>query len=86
LIGDKLVNIPIMVSLVRSYVKKEYTDIPTGSVIAIVSALVYFLFPSDVIPDIIPGLGFLDDAAVIAFCWKLVETDVEEYIKWRDKK
>jgi len=83
--GDKLANVPIMVSLVRSYVKKEYTDIPIGSVIAIISALIYFVSPLDIVPDSIPVLGYFDDAAVVAACWKLVDSDVAEYVEWRNK-
>lgn len=82
--GEKLAEVPIMASLVRSYVKKEYTDIPIGSIIAIISALVYFVSPIDLIPDSIPVLGYFDDAAVVAACWKLVDSDVEEYLKWRE--
>lgn len=84
LAGDKLAGVPIMASLVRSYAKKEYVDMPIGSIIAIISALIYFVSPIDIIPDVIPGIGLLDDAAVILACWKLVETDIEEYIKWRE--
>ena len=83
LAGDKLADVPIMVSLIRSYVRKEYTDIPIGTIIAIVSALVYFVSPIDIVPDSIPVLGYFDDAAVVAACWKLVDSDVEEYVKWR---
>ena len=83
LAGDKLSKIPLLVSLIRSYVKKQYTDIPIGSIIAIISALIYFISPIDFIPDSIPVLGYFDDAAVVAACWKLVESDVEEYIRWR---
>lgn len=81
--GNKLANVPIMVSMVRSYIKKEYKDIPIGTIIAIISALIYFVSPIDIIPDSIPFLGYFDDAAVVAACWKLVESDVDEYIKWR---
>ncbi|WP_154889374.1 YkvA family protein [Longibaculum muris] len=83
--GDKLADIPIMVSLVRNYVRKEYADVPIGTIIAIISALIYFVSPIDFVPDSIPVLGYFDDAAVVAACWKLVDTDVEEYIKWREK-
>lgn len=73
-----------MASLVRNYIRKEYTDIPIGSLIAIISSLIYFVSPIDIIPDSIPFLGYFDDAAVVAACWKLVEADVAEYIKWRE--
>jgi len=82
--GDRLANIPVMVSLLRSFFKKEYTDIPIGSIIAITSALIYFVSPIDIVPDSIPFLGYIDDAAVVAVCWKLVESDVKEYVKWRE--
>ncbi|MDO5406198.1 MAG: YkvA family protein [Eubacteriales bacterium] len=85
LAGDKLADVPIMVSLVRSYVKKDYTDIPIGSIIAIISALIYFVSPIDLIPDSIPLIGYFDDAAVVGACWKLVDSDVEEYVQWRKK-
>lgn len=84
-VGDKLADIAIMVSLVKSYIKKEYTDIPIGSIIAILSALIYFVSPIDIVPDSIPILGYIDDAAVIAVCWKFVESDIEEYNKWREE-
>lgn len=83
--GSKLAVVPIMASLIRNYTKKEYTDIPIGTIISIISALIYFVSPIDIIPDSIPVLGYFDDAAVVAACWKLVESDVEEYIKWRDE-
>jgi uncharacterized membrane protein YkvA (DUF1232 family) len=84
-VGKKLSNVPMLVSLVRSYVQKDYRDIPIGSIIAIVSALIYFVSPIDLLPDGIPGLGYVDDAAVIALVWKMVEDDVEEYKEWQVK-
>lgn len=84
LAGEKLSHIPVMVSLVKSYIKKEYTDIPIGTIIAVISALVYFLSPIDLVPDSIPILGYFDDAAVVAACWALVESDIGEYIRWRE--
>lgn len=64
--GDKLANIPVLASLVRNYVKKEYMDVPIGTIIAILSALIYFVSPLDIVPDSIPFLGYFDDAAVVA--------------------
>lgn len=81
--GDALSNIPVLASMVRSYACKEYPNIPLGTMVAIVSALIYFLSPIDLIPDTIPGIGYIDDAAVIAACLTMVQSDVDEYRTWR---
>ncbi|MBR2030050.1 MAG: DUF1232 domain-containing protein [Clostridia bacterium] len=85
-IGEKLSHIPVFVSLIRSYIKKEYNEIPLGTLLAIISALIYVVAPVDLIPDIFPGVGHIDDAAVIGACLCLVEDDIKEYINWRDTK
>jgi len=81
--GNVLSYIPIMMSLVRSYVKKEYTAVPVASMISIVVALLYFLSPIDIIPDAILGTGYIDDAVVISGCLALVKSDLEDYRIWR---
>ena len=82
--GSELSKVPVLASLFISFVRKQYTNIPTLSIVAITSALIYFVSPIDIIPDFIPGVGHLDDAAVIIACWKMVSADVEEYVKWRE--
>lgn len=82
-IGEFMSDIACMVSLVRSYIKKEYTDIPIGTIISIVSTLIYIVSPIDLIPDPIPGVGYIDDMALYAWVLKSIHSDVEEYKKWR---
>lgn len=84
-LGDTLAMIPTLVSLVKNYYKKEYTKIPLGSIIAIISALLYFLSPIDAVPDALFGLGLIDDALVLSVCLKLVGEDVKDYQRWRKK-
>lgn len=83
--GDYLAYIPTMISLVRMYTKKEYTEAPVSSIIAIVVALIYWANPFDIIPDSIFGIGLADDVAVIAGAVSIVGTDIEDYQKWREK-
>src|SRR3954470_1654690 len=37
----------------------------------IAAALIYFVLPTDLTPDFIPGIGYVDDAVVLGVLWKL---------------
>ena len=84
-VGEKLSHVPVLISLIRSYIRKEYPQLPLQSAIGILAGLIYVLSPVDLIPDAIPVIGMVDDAAVIAFVWKMVEADVAEYQAWRQR-
>ena len=47
--------------------------VPLATKGTIAGALLYFLSPIDLIPDILVGVGFLDDAAVIGAAFKAVQ-------------
>ena len=85
-IGNTLSMVPILISLVRSYIKGEYKNVPIGTIIAILSALLYVFMMLDFIPDSIPGAGYIDDALVIGACIKLIKSDVDEYQQYRKEK
>lgn len=57
----------------------RYRNVPFGTIAAIVGTLAYVLSPMDLIPDVIPIVGYLDDAAVLALCVKLTKFDVDRY-------
>ena len=84
--GEELSHVPVFVSMVKSYITKDYTRIPVGTIAAIVGALLYLVAPVDLIPDFLPGIGYIDDAAVVGACLTLVDSDIKEYIKWRDER
>lgn len=84
MLGDTFAIVPAMISLVRSYIKKEYTEIPLGSIVGILSALIYILSPIDLIPDVAGPLSYLDDAAVLITCLRAgAQSDIDDYQKWR---
>jgi len=82
-LGDALTYIPKMGMLVNSYFRGDYTEVPVGIITAIIGVLVYFVSPIDAIPDCIPGVGYLDDAAVASGSLYLVKNDLDEYMAWR---
>lgn len=84
-VGEKLTDVPTMISLVLAYSRGEYTVAPIGSIIAITAAIIYAVTPLDLIPDTIPVAGLIDDAAVLGFVQNRVHDDVEKYKKWQEE-
>lgn len=82
-LGGTLAYVPTMISLVRSYLRREYTQVSVVSIGVTVLALAYVLAPIDLIPDAIPLVGMLDDAAVVGFCLNTVKGELDQYRAWR---
>lgn len=57
-------RVQLALECLRDVVRGDYREIPWATVGALTVALGYFLAPIDVLPDFIPFLGFVDDAAV----------------------
>lgn len=74
----------VLLSLVKDYWAGTYREVPYWVISAGALALLYVLNPADVIPDVIIGVGYLDDATVIAFCLKLIERELDRYKQWKD--
>ena len=69
--------------LLRDRVAGIYMETPWTTIAALTGALIYVLSPFDLILDIIPGIGFLDDAIVIGLAIKLAQPDLEKYRAWK---
>ncbi len=59
-------RIPFIEDAVAAYYCAMDSKTPLYVRAVLMGALAYFIVPSDVIPDFIAGLGFTDDAAVMA--------------------
>ncbi len=73
----------LLVSAVRDYWSGRYRRLPLGTLGAIVFSLLYVFDPLDLIPDVLPIIGQIDDAAVVAGCLLLVEHDLGTYARWK---
>ena len=76
-------DIKTMVLLLKDYATGQYKDVPWKVISAIAGAVAYFVMPIDVIPDIIPILGYMDDAVVLKLAMSLAGPDLEKYRAWR---
>jgi uncharacterized membrane protein YkvA (DUF1232 family) len=72
-------RIRLMVMMCSDHRSGRYPHLPLATVWALFFALAYITFPIDLIPDVIPGLGWLDDAFVIALVWRACHRDLRRY-------
>ena len=72
----------LFLAFVKDYWAKKYRVVPYGIIAAIVFTLIYVFNPLDLIPDILPVIGVVDDATVMGACLLLVEQDLLVYKKW----
>jgi uncharacterized membrane protein YkvA (DUF1232 family) len=76
----------LLLSIVKDYWSGAYRKIPYGTVTSIVFSLIYILNPFDLVPDMLPLIGQVDDVAVISACLLLIEHDLQSYKDWKNEK
>ncbi|WP_416422972.1 YkvA family protein [Pseudomonas sp. App30] len=77
-------NVRLLQALCLAYWRGEYRAINPRSLVMIVAGLLYFVSPIDAIPDWIPGIGLLDDIAVLAWVVNSLEKELAAFKAWRD--
>ena len=78
-----LKNVRVLYSLFKDTVDGKY-KLPPASLAMIGGGLLYFILPTDLIPDFIPVIGYLDDLAVLTTIMNMLNTEIREYRVWRD--
>lgn len=76
----------IMVGMLKDVKNGVYPEVPWFTVATIVLSLLYLLNPLDLIPDFIPGIGYIDDLAVLAIATGWIESDLHKYLDWKIKE
>jgi len=72
----------LLLQMVKDARSGRYRKLPRWTLSAVVFSLLYVLNPMDLIPDVIPGVGAIDDAAVVSLCLLLIEQDLLAYRSW----
>src|ERR1017187_5106839 len=69
-------HIPFAEDLLAAYYCAFDRDTPLPVKATLVGAIAYFVLPVDAIPDVLPVIGFTDDAAVLATAISLVANHI----------
>ena len=79
-------DVKLFFAMLRDFVTKKYPYLPLRVCIVVAGALAYLLAPLDFLPDFLPALGLVDDAALIALCVKFAAQDIDDYKAWLKEK
>jgi uncharacterized membrane protein YkvA (DUF1232 family) len=75
-LGPIVARIPFAEDLLAAYYCAFDHETPGYIKAALLGALAYFVLPTDAIPDMLPVIGYTDDAAVLAAALKLVSDHI----------
>jgi uncharacterized membrane protein YkvA (DUF1232 family) len=80
-------QVGLLSRLVKAYASGEYRQVSTKTIIAVLASLIYFVNPLDVLPDILPVVGFADDIALLVWLFKSLKTELANFRAWeRDRE
>jgi uncharacterized membrane protein YkvA (DUF1232 family) len=73
----------LMMELVDDFRSGTYRKIPWHSLAVGAAAILYVASPADVLPDMLMGLGLLDDIAVAALAARVLRKDLVTYCEFK---
>ncbi|MBO5520932.1 MAG: MBL fold metallo-hydrolase [Eubacterium sp.] len=83
-IGEHLSDLPLMVSMVKGYVTREYSAVSPKVIAVLVGSFIYLVKKKDIIPDNIPVVGIADDLAVLGLALNLCKPELQAFKAFRD--
>ena len=76
----------LLSALIKDWRAGKYRRAMYGTIAAAAFALLYVLNPFDLMPDVLPFIGAVDDAAVLGACLMLIERDLRQYRGWKESQ
>jgi uncharacterized membrane protein YkvA (DUF1232 family) len=70
-------------SMFRDLIQGRYRQPPLGTLTGAILSVVYLINPLDLVPDVLPVLGIIDDTLVAGVFLALLSRDVKKYLAWR---
>jgi uncharacterized membrane protein YkvA (DUF1232 family) len=74
-IDERLARLQVLIDILQD----DRWDLPAADRGRVLSGLAYFTDPHDMIPDHVPGIGYLDDAIMVELIVRELRHDIEAY-------
>ena len=73
----------LLFSMLLDSFKGRY-PLPKKTALLLIFAFLYLISPIDIIPDVFPLIGLVDDVAVLVFSLSFIRGDLENYRAWKN--
>jgi len=73
----------LVLELIDDFKSGVYREIPWHSIVVIAGAVLYSVSPADVVPDVLPILGMMDDLAIIGLATRIIQKDLRAYCRFK---
>ena len=83
MIRDKFM---VLGRMAKAYALGRYRVVPWKVILVLLAAVIYFLNPLDLIPDLIPIVGFTDDFAIMLWVYNAIGVEVEKFLEWEQSQ
>jgi uncharacterized membrane protein YkvA (DUF1232 family) len=81
-LGGVVEDLRALIRLMTAWARGEYREVPTAKVLLVIAAVLYFVVPVDLIPDVLVGVGLVDDVAVIGWVTRRIRGELEAFRRW----
>jgi len=79
-------DLPLLARLLKAWKRGSYRGLSVRTLVSLTAALLYIVSPIDLIPDFIPGIGLIDDAAVLALLLHSIAQDLAAFRMWEQNR
>lgn len=81
--ADIVAKVRIMAQMLTCHIRGEYRALSYQSLLLLVFGLLYFVIPTDLVPDVFPA-GLLDDASILLGVHQSLSADIRAFHQWNE--
>ena len=84
-LDSALDDLRTLIRLLDAWVRADYRQVSRSTLTLVVAAVLYFVVPTDLIPDFLFGFGFVDDIAVVGWVVRHIRGELDAFRRWEQR-
>ena len=76
----------VLLRLLKAYSSGTYKQVPWRTITLATCGLLYLINPLDAVADVLPFIGFTDDAAILGAILGAIREDLDRFREWEKRQ